>query len=49
MNAWLFTQGQCCVAGTRLFVEDDIFDEFTATVAEAASEVKIGPGLDPTT
>lgn len=49
LNAWLFNHGQCCVAGTRLFVEDKIFDEFTQAVAHAASQVKIGPGLDPTT
>ncbi|RHW29130.1 aldehyde dehydrogenase family protein [Nocardioides immobilis] len=49
VNAWLFNHGQSCVAGTRLFVEDKIFDDFTAAVAEAASQVKIGPGLDPTT
>ncbi|GAA3842600.1 aldehyde dehydrogenase family protein [Amycolatopsis tucumanensis] len=48
-NAWLFNHGQCCVAGTRLFVEESIFDEFTQGVAEFASQVKIGPGLDPTT
>lgn len=49
LNAWLFNHGQCCVAGTRMFVEDSIFDDFTAAVAEAAGQVKIGPGLDPTT
>jgi phenylacetaldehyde dehydrogenase len=49
LNAWLFNHGQCCVAGTRLYVEDRIFDDFTQAVAEAASKVKIGPGLDPTT
>ncbi|TVT23545.1 aldehyde dehydrogenase family protein [Amycolatopsis rhizosphaerae] len=49
VNAWLFNHGQCCVAGTRLFVEDKIFDEFTQAVAEAAAQVKIGPGLDPAT
>ncbi|KUH85556.1 MULTISPECIES: aldehyde dehydrogenase family protein [unclassified Mycobacterium] len=49
VNAWLFNHGQCCVAGTRLLVEDKIFDEFTGAVAEAASQVTIGPGLDPTT
>ncbi|MFE3290807.1 aldehyde dehydrogenase family protein [Rhodococcus sp. NPDC059234] len=49
LNAWLFNHGQCCVAGTRLFVEDSIFDEFTQAVAHAASQVKIGPGLDPAT
>jgi phenylacetaldehyde dehydrogenase len=47
-NGWLFNQGQCCVAGSRLFVEDRIFDEFTAGVADYASRSKIGPGLDPT-
>ena len=47
LNAWLFNHGQSCVAGTRLFVEDRIFDEFTQAVADAASQVEIGPGLDP--
>ncbi|OHV32749.1 betaine-aldehyde dehydrogenase, partial [Parafrankia soli] len=46
-NAWLFNHGQCCVAGTRLFVEDSIFAEFTAGVAEFAAGVKVGPGMDP--
>ncbi|TCK27573.1 aldehyde dehydrogenase family protein [Pseudonocardia endophytica] len=49
LNAWLFNHGQCCVAGTRLYVEDTIFEEFTHAVADAASQVKIGPGLDPST
>jgi aldehyde dehydrogenase (NAD+) len=48
-NAWLFNSGQCCVAGTRMFVEDKIFNEFTQGVAEYASKVKVGPGLDPET
>ncbi|ATY14153.1 betaine-aldehyde dehydrogenase [Amycolatopsis sp. AA4] len=49
VNAWMFNHGQCCVAGTRLYVEDTIFEEFTQAVAQAASQVKIGPGLDPET
>lgn len=49
LNAWLFNHGQCCVAGTRLYVEDNIFDDFTGAVAAAASKVKIGPGMDPST
>jgi acyl-CoA reductase-like NAD-dependent aldehyde dehydrogenase len=49
LNAWLFNHGQCCVAGTRLFVEDKIFGDFTDAVAEAASKVRIGHGLDPAT
>jgi phenylacetaldehyde dehydrogenase len=49
LNAWLFNHGQSCVAGTRMFVEEAIFDDFTAAVADAAAQVKIGPGLDPDT
>ncbi|GAA4756884.1 aldehyde dehydrogenase family protein [Gordonia alkaliphila] len=47
--AWMFNHGQCCVAGTRMFVQREIFDDFTQAVADAAAAAKIGPGLDPTT
>ncbi len=49
LDAWLFNHGQCCVAGTRLFVERPIFEQFTEAMADAASRVKIGPGMDPAT
>ncbi|ELB87248.1 NAD-dependent aldehyde dehydrogenase [Rhodococcus wratislaviensis IFP 2016] len=49
LNAWLFNHGQCCVAGTRLYVQDNIFEDFTQAMADAASKVKIGPGMDPAT
>ncbi|MEV0297578.1 aldehyde dehydrogenase family protein [Nocardia sp. NPDC050710] len=49
VNAWLFNHGQCCVAGTRMFVEESIFEQFTQAVADAAAQVKIGAGLDPAT
>ena len=38
--------GQVCSAGTRLFVERPIFDDFVARVAQVASALKIGNGLD---
>ncbi|OLL20227.1 MULTISPECIES: aldehyde dehydrogenase family protein [unclassified Rhodococcus (in: high G+C Gram-positive bacteria)] len=47
-GGFLFNHGQACTAGTRLLVEDRIFDEFTQGVAEFARSQKIGPGLDPT-
>ena len=47
--AWMFNHGQCCVAGTRMFVQREIFDDFTQAVADAAAQAKIGPGLDPAT
>jgi len=44
-----FNQGQCCCAGSRLFVEQPMFDKVVEGVAEEAKKIKIGPGLDPTT
>lgn len=46
-GGFLFNHGQTCTAGTRLLVEDTIFDEFTAGVAAHAAGFRIGPGLDP--
>nr|WP_323848763.1 aldehyde dehydrogenase family protein [Mycolicibacterium mucogenicum] len=46
-GGFLFNHGQTCTAGTRLLVEDAIFDEFTQGVAEHAAGLRIGPGLDP--
>ncbi|MEK6661894.1 MAG: aldehyde dehydrogenase family protein, partial [candidate division NC10 bacterium] len=44
-----FNHGQCCCAGSRLFVEQPMFDKVVEGVAEEAKKIKIGPGLDPTT
>src|SRR5215467_4819129 len=48
-NAIFFNHGQCCVAGSRLFVQESRFDEVVDGVAEIAKSIKIGSGLDPTT
>jgi phenylacetaldehyde dehydrogenase len=48
-NAIFFNHGQCCCAGSRLFVEKPIFDRVVAGVAERAKTIRIGPGLDPST
>jgi aldehyde dehydrogenase (NAD+) len=39
--------GQICSAGTRLFVERKIYDEFTSRVAEFSRTLKVGDGIDP--
>jgi aldehyde dehydrogenase (NAD+) len=39
--------GQICSAGTRLFVERKVYDEFVGRVAEFGSRLKVGPGVDP--
>lgn len=41
--------GQCCVAGTRTFVHENIYDEFVAKSRELAKARKIGDPFDPTT
>jgi acyl-CoA reductase-like NAD-dependent aldehyde dehydrogenase len=35
-------QGQCCVAGSRLFLAEEIADEFVARLARRASVLRIG-------
>ncbi len=44
-SAIFFNHGQCCCAGSRLFVEKSIFDK----VAEEAKKIKVGPGMDLST
>jgi phenylacetaldehyde dehydrogenase len=48
-NAIFFNHGQCCVAGSRLFVQESRFDEVVDGVAEIAKSIKLGSGLDPST
>jgi len=44
-----FNQGQCCCAGSRLFVQESIHDEFVQRIVDMNEKRKIGPGLDPET
>ncbi|HEY3686526.1 MAG TPA: aldehyde dehydrogenase family protein [Streptosporangiaceae bacterium] len=48
-NAIFFNHGQCCVAGSRLYVHRSRFDEVVEGVAGIAKSIKLGPGLDPGT
>jgi aldehyde dehydrogenase (NAD+) len=41
--------GQVCYAGTRLFVEQSVYDEVVAGVAAAAAKLRVGPGIEPDT
>ncbi|WP_068084282.1 aldehyde dehydrogenase family protein [Novosphingobium rosa] len=41
--------GQICSAGTRLFVQREIHDEFMARLAEHTSTIRVGDPLDPAT
>jgi aldehyde dehydrogenase (NAD+) len=48
-HAIYFHGGQCCTAGSRLFVEDKIHKEFVERLAAKAKERKVGDQLDPAT
>jgi aldehyde dehydrogenase (NAD+) len=41
--------GQICSAGTRLFVEERVYDEFVDRVANFGRGLRVGNGLDPET
>src|SRR5262249_2237208 len=47
-HAIYFHGGQCCTAGSRLFVEDRIHQEFVKRLAEKTRTRKVGDPLDPT-
>ena len=47
--AIFFNHGQCCCAGSRLYVEDKQFDKVVEGVSQLASKIRVGPGLEPTT
>jgi phenylacetaldehyde dehydrogenase len=44
-----FNQGQACVAGSRLFVEEPVAEEIVARVSAQAKGIRLGHGLDPQT
>ncbi|MCG3129579.1 MAG: NADP/NAD-dependent aldehyde dehydrogenase PuuC [Phycisphaerae bacterium] len=44
--ALFFNQGQCCCAGSRLYVEEKCYDEFVARSVERAKKRKVGDPFD---
>jgi aldehyde dehydrogenase (NAD+) len=46
--ALFFNQGQCCCAGSRLFVEAKAYDEFVEKSVARAKKRKVGDPFDPT-
>lgn len=45
-SAIFFNHGQCCCAGSRLFVQDKVYDKVAEGVTKFASSLRVGPGLD---
>ena len=48
-SAIFFNHGQCCCAGSRLYIEKPVFDQVVEGVAEQAKKIRVGSGLDPKT
>jgi phenylacetaldehyde dehydrogenase len=48
-SAIFFNHGQCCCAGSRLYVEDKIFDQVVEGVSERADKIRVGPGWEKNT
>jgi aldehyde dehydrogenase (NAD+) len=44
-----FNQGQCCCAGSRLFVEDRVHDQFVDKVLQRVKRQRVGDPFDPET
>jgi aldehyde dehydrogenase (NAD+) len=47
--ALYFNQGQCCCAGSRLYVEQKVYDEVVDRIAEKNKSTRIGDPFDPET
>ncbi len=43
-----FNQGQCCCAGSRLFVQESVYDEFVKRITDKAKGRRVGDPFDPT-
>lgn len=45
----LFNQGQVCCAGSRVFVQESIYDKFVEKLVKHFEDLKVGDPTDPTT
>ncbi len=46
-SAIFFNHGQCCCAGSRLYIHEKVFDRVVEGVSNVASDIKLAPGMDP--
>jgi len=45
-SAIFFNHGQCCCAGSRLYVEEKAFDKVVEGVAKRAEKIRVGAGME---
>jgi len=46
-SAIFFNHGQCCCAGSRLYIEQKAFDKVVEGVAQQAEKIRLKPGFEP--
>ncbi len=46
MNGVFYNSGQVCAAGTRIFVQQDIYDNFVGELTKASASLTLGDPLD---
>jgi aldehyde dehydrogenase (NAD+) len=44
-----YNQGQDCSAGSRVLVQQQVYDQVVQGIADAAGQLNVGPGLNPET
>ncbi len=48
-NAIFFNHGQCCCAGSRLYIHEKVYDRVLEGIAQLAKSIQLGHGIDPKT
>src|SRR6202048_3820340 len=48
-DAIFFNHGQCCCAGSRLFIQEKKYEQVVEGVTQFARNIRLGPGLDSRT
>ena len=48
-GAIFFNHGQCCCAGSRLYVHKSVYDQVVEGIAHEARQIRLGSGFDPAT
>ncbi|WOL14024.1 aldehyde dehydrogenase family 2 member C4 [Canna indica] len=46
-NAVFFNKGEICIAGSRVFVQEGIYDEFVRRIAESSKKIVVGDPFQP--
>jgi betaine-aldehyde dehydrogenase len=49
IDGGFFNQGEACTASSRILLQDNIFESFTAKFTAAVQRLKVGDGADPAT